>query len=212
MKAEKLSKNVTLFFTDDGKIETATPYDTGFIAAIKGIGGRWNADAKRWAVPAELEERVRIILQNFYGTPLKDGMKTLKISFDAADFLARNYEDIKIGPKTICWRIKRDCPVSFAEGAYLKEGSFPESGGSKNHPAITSCKMESGEAEVVAFIAEDIYDKLEEDEKEKITILETIEEKAEEEEESLESLKAQKEELLRQLKELDAKIAAMEEN
>lgn len=72
--------------------------------------------------------------------------------------------------------------------------------------------MESGEAEVVAFIAEDIYDKLEEDEKEKITILETIEEKAEEEEESLESLKAQKEELLRQLKELDAKIAAMEEN
>lgn len=210
MKVEKLSKDVVLFFTDDGKIETATPYDTGFIAAIKGIGGRWNADDKRWAVPAELEERVRIILQNFYGTPLKDGMITLKISFDAADFLARNYEDIKIGPKTICWRIKRDCPVSFSEGAYLKEGSFPESGGSKNHPAITSDKMEAGEIEVVAFIAEDIYDKLEEDEKEKITILEKIEEKAEEE--TLESLKAQKEELLKKLKDLDAKIADMEQN
>ena len=210
MKVEKLSKDVTLFFTDDGKIEMATPYNDGFIAAIKSIGGRWNAGEKRWAVPAELEERARVILEEAYGTPLKGGMKKLKISFDPADFLALNYEDIKIGTKTICWRTRRDCPVSFAEGAYLKEGSFPESGGSRNHPAITSDKMEAGELEVVAFLPESTYDKLEDDEKAKITILEEIEENLEEE--TLESLKAQKEELLKQLKDLDAKIADMEEN
>lgn len=207
-KVEKLSKDVTLFFTEDGKIETATPYNNGFISAIKGIGGRWNADAKRWVIPAELEDRVRVILQESYGTPLNGGMKSLKISFDAADFLALNYEDIKIGTKTICWRMRRDCPVSFAEGAYLKEGSFPESGGSRNHPAITSDKMEAGEVEIVAFLPEDTYDKLDEDEKAKITILEEIEEKVAEE--TIESLKAQKEELLKQLEKLDAKIAAME--
>lgn len=209
-KVEKLSKDVTLFFTEDGKIETDTPYSSSFIAAVKGIGGRWNADAKRWVVPAELEERVRIILQESYGTPLNGGMKSLKISFDAADFLALNYENIKIGTKTICWRIRRDYPVSFSEGAYIKEGSFPDSGGSRNHPAITSDKMESGEVEIVAFLPEDTYDKLDEDEKAKITILEKIEENFEEE--TLDSLKAQKEELLRQLKELDAKIEAFELN
>lgn len=203
MRKEQLSSKVALVFDDD-RIKVSSPYDKAFISGVKSIGGKWDSSSKTWCVPADIEQRLRELLQECYGTPLDPaGEKTLKISFDPLYFMVD--DDIRVGGKRVCWRRSRDSAVSYAADSYLSGGEIDSRGGSAKYPAVFDQAPKKGEISMVTIIAESVYERLTDEQKAATTILQVAEGASE-----LDQLKAKRAKLQEELQALEAKIKSLE--
>lgn len=45
-----------------------SPYDAGFVAGVKALGGRWDPEARSWSVPLHERVPLRELLIRTYGT------------------------------------------------------------------------------------------------------------------------------------------------
>lgn len=186
--------NIKLNYTDDN-IEVTSPYNGDFVGRVKKIGGKWNANAKVWAVPVENEELLKGHLTDVYGY-VDAEEETIKVTLRAKDFKYNN--DIRIGSWVLATRRGRDYDVRLADGVYLVDGDFDKSGGSKNHPSVDP----NGSEILEINLPVGIYDKLTEDEKALLTKVEDKKVSV------LEALEARKAKLLAELEEIEKAIEA----
>lgn len=198
----KLTNEIKLVYNNEDKIEIYTPYNAKFIAKIRNIGAKWDANKSCWEVPTELDGKTRIILQDSYGSPLSADETMLSIAIDPYKF----YEgrEIIIGGKRLCWRSERDLPVNFADDTYLSEGSFSRSGGSRNNPDVFGDITQGLVLKTIIPIS--LYDRLPNDQKDEVEILEKIEK----EQEDIDALKEKREKLLSELRDVEEKIENLE--
>lgn len=171
----------------DGTIEITSPYNALFVKKVKGIGGKWGGTA--WIVSEDVEEQLMAILENVYGYAPED--KKITVKFAAKDFESRDTDDIRIGDMVLVERRNRDWDVNF-HNAIVLEGGFPSSGGSAKHPyteAYDGTILQSA-------IPKAVYERLPDEEKAKLTIIER---------------KPDKKKLLEEKEKLLARLAEIEE-
>lgn len=183
---------------DDKRIYVESPYNKLFIKRIKEISGKWHADTKEWSVPKENRDMLNKVLLEVYGEDLQGKNELIKVEYLGIDFTNYN-DDVYIGELLMVDRYKRDDLVTFHNNTVLWDGSsFPESGGSRKHPAA--------EPEEDTVLRSDIplalYESLSDEEKEKLNIIET--------ETPREKLIEEKEKLLKRLEEIEKELEEIE--
>lgn len=116
----------------DGKAYISTPYSREFVAKIKRIGGaKWDADSKRWAIPADELDIARRYMLEVYGEtdlPDEEGKITVDVKFlDTEDEIC---EGITLFGRTIVQAWGRDTGAKVCDDVTLIDGSV-RSGGSR---------------------------------------------------------------------------------
>lgn len=182
----------------NGRIRVESPYNPEFIDRMHLINGKWDRNNKEWTVEEEHEDLMYKALSDIYGYS-KDKSKLVTIEFRPWDFEDDcGNQRIKIGSVTVASRSSRDSKVFVPGNARVIEGQFEESGGSRNHPAVGTTEDIVMQADVPAYIVEN----LSEDDKNKIKI---INKKSKEE-----KLLLEKEELLKRLEEIEEELKNIE--
>lgn len=117
-----------------------TPYNAGFVADVKDIGGRWDAGKRAWSVDARDEARAKELLISYYGTDGSPDMAadavTVRIKLAQHESSYRDGAKAMYAGRIIATRPGRDAPVRLSPGVVLIEGKLPYSGGSMKYPQI----------------------------------------------------------------------------
>lgn len=187
----------------DGMAYLTTPYHPDFVERIKALGGRWDAESKRWRVNQQSVEAVRAVMRAVYGEDdLKtDAKVTVVATFRETQSLIRM--PYMLFGKMIASAYGRDTGAKVGEEAAFIEKS-PRSGGSVKNwetviPAgsvveIYNVPRTLAEREAARSQAEDIQIR--------------FEIKEDSAQIDREALTAEKERLLARVAEIDALLAA----
>lgn len=118
---------------ENNRIYTFTPYDRGFIAKARKLGGIWDIDKKAWCFAAVDEERVRKLLIDIFKT---DGspQETATVRFPAQSFC--DEQEINLCGRVVARRWGRDSKVRLGENVIIVCGSFAGRAGSVRYPII----------------------------------------------------------------------------
>ncbi|WP_239404624.1 helix-turn-helix domain-containing protein [Frankia sp. Cj3] len=115
-----------------------TPYDTGFVARAKEIGGRWDGGRQVWTFDPRDDRRVRDLVIGIWGT---DGSEpegdivTVQIKAERHGS-GRREAVVRFAGRVVATRRGRDCAVELASGVVVISGGFTRSGGSMRYPEI----------------------------------------------------------------------------
>lgn len=145
------------------KIYITTNYNKKFISLIKKIGGRWNGET--WEISQLSEENINEILLKCFNTTGDENEIFLQIKFKAMDF--ENEDIISFKGYTVAQRQSRDSEVQLFNETSLVQGVFSGSGGSSNHPKI----LADENIILTTILNKKLFEKLSEEEKEKIEII-----------------------------------------
>lgn len=119
-----------------------TPYNAGFVADVKDIGGRWDSGKRAWSVDARDEDRAKQLLIDHYGTDGSPEMSadvvTVRIKLAQHELSYRDGAKATYAGRIIATRPGRDAPVRLSPGVVLIEGELPRSGGSMKYPQISA--------------------------------------------------------------------------
>ncbi|MBA0286854.1 hypothetical protein [Stenotrophomonas maltophilia] len=115
----------------DEFISVIAPYNAAFIAQAKRIGGKWDGGDKSWNFDIKLEEKVRALCLQFYGT---DGLK-VDLCIIEVD-LPADKEQWQ-GPLTLAGRVLasargRDTGAVLGNGVSVLKGCFTSGGSRQN--------------------------------------------------------------------------------
>lgn len=127
----------TVVFTqEETRTHIETPFDRGFISAIKDLGGRWDPARKTWHVANQDVDRARELTMKFFGSDgtAETEADTVTARLDASKFWG--YREISIGGRDIAIRWERDGKVTLGEDVVIHSGKFSSSGGSRKNPCI----------------------------------------------------------------------------
>lgn len=185
---------------EENTIKVASPYNRDFIAAVKGLSAKWDAEEKTWNVPTGAEAKLMGLLKDYYGYVEGAGATMIEIEFRATDL--EDYRDnaIRLGGVVAAAREYRDSAAYTANGFYISRGSdFPRTGGSMKHPGVDA----ADDTYLRGKIAVGVYDELSDDVKSKITVLD---DNAEAQKTALEERRA---ELLKELASIDEALKNM---
>jgi len=135
-----------VFFVEGrSKIAVWSPYEPGWIAAAKRLGGRFGLvevdtsegrrGIKAWTFDARDEARIREALVEEYGT---DGTPTPRVDLEVrpAAFNGNQQKDLFLWGRQVLSRVSRDTSVKLGEGVSILRGKFPYRGGSTKYPKI----------------------------------------------------------------------------
>lgn len=181
----------------NGQLLVKSPYNADFVKKVKEIGGKWNGDV--WSVPEENKQLLKDVLIAVYGEGVDEKVQKVTVTYKASDFEDLNSDSIRIGTAKTVTRRSRDYPVSFYFDTIVFKGSFLPSGGSAKYPFPSS---EEGTV-LRSKIPVTIYEALEENEKQLLTI--------EGESQVLVALKEEREKLLKRIEEINLIIAQTNE-
>ncbi len=142
-------KNGSLYFKGE--------YNTEFIKKAKRLGGRWDRSTNAWVFSEDRESFLLPVIYSIYGTIGAAPPVCVHVEIDMDLFYAKEdtAQQNRIGGFILAKRMSRDSEVLLPEWAFISEGEFCESGGSRNSPCVT---WESG-TKVRAKIPEVIYEK-----------------------------------------------------
>lgn len=178
----------------DGQIKVISPYNATFVKKIKMLHGKFDYSDKSWAVSEEYEEQLLALLDEIYGYT-EGASETVKVRYRAVNF--QNQDEIIIGGLSQARRASRDGTVKLSANTIFVSGDeFPSSGGSTKYPRIDAEESTILQSTIPAAI----YDRLSDDEKSMLTILE---EGADDRRKKLEDRKA---ELLLMLQEVESEL------
>lgn len=176
-------KNSFLYFKGE--------YNTEFIKKAKRLGGRWDRSTNAWVFPEDRKSFLLPVIYSIYGT---DGIvppvyANVEIDMDLFYAEESTAQQNRIGGFILAKRMSRDSEVLLPEWAFVTEGKFCESGGSRNSPCVT---WESG-TKVRAKIPEVIYERNKD--RDGIRLIEEI---------NQEALQIERDYLVKRLAEVDA--------
>lgn len=123
---------------DDNQILVTCPYNIIFKKKARYLNGFWDRKKQVWIFPASRKTFVQNALDEVFGT---DGsypatMLTVRIVLDSYP-AAENARTIYFGGFPLVFRYSRDTEVKIYPWAYVIQGNFEESGGSRNYPVVT---------------------------------------------------------------------------
>lgn len=130
-------KMATVTFTQNADhTYISSPFDRGFISAIKNIGGRWDAAGKTWYVANQDADKARELTMQFFGSDGTDQAEndTVTALLEAANYY--NHQEIVISGRQVAIRWERDGQVKLGNDVVLRSGSFSPRGGSRAYPCI----------------------------------------------------------------------------
>lgn len=140
----------------EGKIYTTTTYNATFIKKAKNLQGKW--DGEHWVFDEKVENLVREVLINIYGTDGETYTKKVTVELELDKYLTNDSQDLKIGDLVIVTRRRKDNDVSLKEGTIVISGGFPSRGGSTKYPRLSAYENTIIRVE----IPENLYTKIEE--------------------------------------------------
>jgi len=175
----------------EGKLEITTPYSSSFVTAIKKLGGKWNKDKKVWVVDEEFENKVNDLIIRIYNYDITGTEKVITVQYNAKDFY--DGDDIVIGNRIAVYRPSRDQEVRLKDTIII-ENDFPARGGSAQYPTVFEYNAEY-DVILRTDLYERYYNKLTDEEKEKVEIIEKESER--------DVLLREKEKLEKRLKEIN---------
>lgn len=118
---------------EGAKIKVQSDFNRNFINKAKQIQGKW--DAPYWVFPEKVADRLDKILIDVYGEGFQEVPKVeIEINLDIFknDGCNLTYKGL-----TIATRRCRDSSVILKSDAYVIDGNFLSSGGSRQYPAVT---------------------------------------------------------------------------
>ncbi|MEZ5130326.1 MAG: hypothetical protein R2763_01170 [Mycobacterium sp.] len=118
------------------RVVLISPYNRDLPARARQLGGRWDADGKRWSFDLRDESRVRDLARDIYGTDgsVEEAADTVTVRVDCNGYARR--QGITVGGRTVASRRYRDEAVRLSEGVVIVSGGFRDSGGSMRYPVI----------------------------------------------------------------------------
>lgn len=181
---------------EEGKIYVQSDYNPTFIAKIKKIGGRWSASTKEWYISADSMEALEKILDEVFGSRSDEPIELIRVEYSAEDFVREG--DVYIGRLCMVDRPRRDSMVSYHYDTAVVDGEFPGRGGSMKYPMA---KPSPGTV-LRSSIPRGVYDKLEEELKQRIVIIEETDRR--------QCLISERDKLLSRIAEIDKELEAIE--
>ncbi|WP_163275535.1 hypothetical protein [Cellulomonas iranensis] len=120
----------------EGRVYATTPYHKGFVEVIKNLGGRWDADSKRWHVDARDRDRLIRLLGRVFGYVEAGpgaGACTVRITLgeESGHLVAIN----ALGRRLVHKRGRDERP-QLGPGVVLVAGGFPATSGSMRYPTL----------------------------------------------------------------------------
>ena len=112
-------------------------YNTLFVKKARFLGGSWDRASSAWSFPDSRESLVKEILREIYGTDGKEEPAIVTVQIDMDLFYDTLNSEIYLGGFPLASRSFRDSNVKLAPWAYLVNGEFCSSGGSRNNPCVT---------------------------------------------------------------------------
>ena len=108
-----------------------SPYHAGFISAVKDYGGRWDAAARAWVLPADLLDAVWESIGRVYGVQ-RDESADINVELTALKNMEADRGPIRAGGVALAAARGRDTGAKVAQGVALLDGSV-WSGGSQRY-------------------------------------------------------------------------------
>lgn len=138
-----------------------SPFHKDLPARLRAMGGKWDADARAWYMPADMEQKMRDLCVEFFSVdPLAPPPTDLvTVEVQANDL---SYDDT-------CWlfgreilrRPGRDVDVRVGDSVSIVSGGFRHSGGSARYPNIGAAQdgtvirvRNVARPEALAYVAE----------------------------------------------------------
>ena len=177
--------------TRDG-FAVKSPYNAGFVAHCRRLGGKWNAAEKYWAFPGMVREQVLAVLAEVYGW--KPDSKSVTVKITAKRGIEVRRDAIRFAGRVICEASGRDTGARLGADVIQLEGKI-YSGGSMRY--WETC-IKAGSI----FILRDIPDTA--------AVADAdwaVEIVQDEQRPDVEALKAEREKLLKRLAQIDAWLA-----
>jgi hypothetical protein len=118
-----------------GRLAVTAPYDAGFVAQAKLLGGKWDPRARTWTFDARDSARLADLLEAVYGyTPEVDSEPTVSVRIDASAW--GESQAITLLGRKLAERRGRDDEVRLADGVVCVSGRFANRAGSARYPII----------------------------------------------------------------------------
>ena len=119
-------------------LKCSSPYDPGFPAGAKQLGGRWDPAEHCWLFDPRDEQRVRDLCKRIYGTDGSAGLKTLTVRIDMDKYFGRKRYGAAVYAlgRQIARVFGRDSGARLGAGVVVITGAL-SSGGSRKSPDVT---------------------------------------------------------------------------
>jgi hypothetical protein len=115
-------------------VRVKSPYHPEFPPLARALQGEWDKETKRWTFPADLEEDVRDLLIEIYGTD-SDDYEAVNVEYVITDVCAAKTKIFALGRQLVS-RSKFNSPVRLGKGVSVQRGDFPTTGGSPVRPHL----------------------------------------------------------------------------
>lgn len=186
---------------ENNLMKIASPYNKRFINDVKNLGGKWDAANKTWNVDQAMEKGVLELLEKHYDYVEDRVIKFISIQYKAADFEiteagCSNPYKVRVDNMTTAQRHGKEEAVELYN-TFVVEGGFAEESGSRRRPTLGTLEGTILQTRIESYK----YDRLSDEEKAKITIVEEQDDK--------EVLEKRKAELLAELEEINKKLAEL---
>lgn len=120
---------------EDGKVKVESPYNGGFVARARDMGGKWASPC--WVFDERDERMVRQACLDVYGTDgTPTAVTTIRVSLDEA-LGGWGADELAVGPVQVLKKWNRDQRPRLGPGCVVVEGALKSHGGSRRNPKIT---------------------------------------------------------------------------
>lgn len=133
--------------TTGDKIMAITPYHPDLVKECRALNGKWQAGNSAWVFDVRDEDRVREMVAEVFGTDGKETVEVCDVEMTLFGGKTNDKSRFALGREIVA-RAARDSRVKLGDGVTIVSGSFTNSGGSRNNPAI----MRYGEEPVVVLV------------------------------------------------------------
>lgn len=115
-------------------IKISSPYDQGFVGAMRNMNGKWNSSDKTWNVDVDLLDEVREKLVEFYGeSDLTNDFIDLWVTVPEDDYtLDALCAPSKMFGKVVAYATGRDSGAKWGEDVVNKNCKCDSGGSSRN--------------------------------------------------------------------------------
>ncbi|MEW6901093.1 hypothetical protein [Trueperella pyogenes] len=119
----------------DKEITVNAPYMPEFPYGARNLSGKWDPNSKTWKFRASRREQLYALLEQCYGWQPNDTGETVtvRITLDSQNAYTQR---LQFAGRTIATRWGRDEQVRLADNAFIVDGHFPASAGSRNNPLV----------------------------------------------------------------------------
>ena len=120
--------------TSSSNVRVIAPYNPGFIAAAKRIGGKWQAPA--WSFDIRDEDRVRALCMEHYGEDGRTPVETRTVRVQFVGARRADCDAVRFCGREIGRARGRDSGATLGDGIVVLEGEVASGGSVKNWATV----------------------------------------------------------------------------